>query len=327
MPSISIITPFYNSADTIKEYLTSIFGSAYKDFELIIVDDGSERQCAQLFEGYPVVFKKLNQRKGAYYARNRGVEMAKGRLLLFLDADVIVRPDTLGRIAAVFDGHPEVSGLIGSYDDSPGPRNTVTQFKFLCHHFIHQQEGEYVGSFWTGCGAIKKDVFNELGGFNLDSLWNAIMDIDLGYRLRLSGHKIYNAKNIQVKHLKKLTFADWIYTDIFHRGLPWIKIMLQYKDFRPTLNVSTTGVANVVYVWLMLAISVLGAFNEKGLVFLPVLFGVFLISNHRLLSFFRAKRGFLFALKAFFLLLIYNFNCGLCVLLGLVLYRRECFIE
>jgi len=325
MPFISIITPIYNSPKTIKAYLDAIFNSTYKDFELVLIDDGSPEDLQEFLKGYPpVIFKKLEHRHGAYYARHQAVEMSHGQVLLFLDADVIVKPETLGKIAAVLEDHPEASGMIGSYDDSPQAGNTVTQFKFLYHHYIHQHEGEYVGSFWTGCGAVRKDVFKKLDGFNLSFFHelNAVMDIEFGYRLKLNHYKIYNARHIQVKHLKKLTFVNWVSTDFLTRGLPWVKIMLSYRQFYPTLNINVIGCINVICVWLMLAAGLAGFFDKVLWAVEGLLLGIFLITHYGLLSFFSAKRGFLFMLKAIPLLWIYYFNCGLCVLWGLILNKR-----
>jgi glycosyltransferase involved in cell wall biosynthesis len=323
-PFLSIITPVYNSPETTEAFLDSVFASTYKNFELIIVDDGSSDQFQDIFKGRPVVFKRLPQRKGAYFARHEGIKEAQGEVLVFLDADVLIKPETLAQMVELLEHHPEASGLLCSYDDEPAATNVVSQFKFLYHHYIHQHEGMYVGSFWTGCGAIKKDVFEKLGGFSVQAFHNpnAVMDIDFGYRLNSSHYKIYNAREIQVKHLKRLTFSDWFYTDILTRGLPWMKIMLRYRNFHSTLNVNSMSCLSVICVWLMIAVAGYGFISPHAWSSLPLFLSLFLVSNYQLLDFFYTKRGFRFMIQAIGLLWIYYFNCGLCVILGLIFYNK-----
>jgi len=322
--SLSIITPIYNSTGTMKQYLDAVFASSYKDFELIIIDDESDDNPQELIKDYKATYLRLDKRGGSARARNKGAGLAKGTILLFVDPDVIIRPDTLERIVGVFEDHAEVSGLICSYDDSPGSKKLISQFKFLHHHFIHSQGGEYADSFWTGCGAIKKTVFDESGGFDTDFLNdpNTINDIELGYRLKHKGHRIYNAKHIQVKHLKELGFIEWIYTDIFNRGLPWMKIMLARKDFSFKLNVNSNSTLSVISVWATVGLCGLAFLNKIFFIIALVTFGVFLISNYKIFNFFVIKRGYLFSIVSVPLLFIYYLYCGLCAIIGVMLYLK-----
>ncbi|MBF0594273.1 MAG: glycosyltransferase family 2 protein [Candidatus Omnitrophica bacterium] len=324
MSFLSLITPVYNSPETLKAFLDAVFQSTYKDFELILIDDASSEDYRPLLKEYPVVFKRLEQRRGAFTARNLGVQESRGDILFFLDADVIIRPDTLEKVMDVFRQRADISVLIGSYDDDPGAHNAVSQFKFICHHYIHQHEKEFIGSFWSGCGAIKKALFCELGGFNTELFHdrNAVIDIDFGYQLRRKGVKVYNARDIQVKHLKKLSFIEWIQTDIFVRGLPWMKIILKYHDFSPTLNINYWSITSLICVWMIIFLSVFSLWVGGLLGSIVVLGGAFLGCNVGLLRHFLEKRGIRFAVIAIPLLFIYYFNCGLCVLMYPFCYKR-----
>lgn len=324
-PKISIITPIYNSTSTLPAYLDAIFLSDNKDFELIIIDDASEDNPIEFIKRYPVIYRKLEKRQGAYHARQEASLISNGSILFFLDADVIIKPNTIGQVASIFVDKPDISALICSYDDSPGATNISSQFKFLYHHYIHQNEMEHVRSFWTGCGAIKKDVFVQVDGFK-DSLltnFNAVSDIELGYKLNQKCFKVYNAKHIQVKHLKRLGFLEWILTDFHDRGLPWMKVLLSYNDFRPNLNLSRQACYSVVLIWgALVSFLFFLSFNQLfGLCFL-IFEGAFLILNRQIIKFFRINRGLVFALRSIFYLSIYYFNCGLCFLWGISLFRE-----
>ena len=61
---------------------------------------------------------------------------------------------------------PDMVALFGSYDDEPAETNLLSQYKNLLHHYVHQTSQEDAFSFWTGCGAIRRDIFMEMGGFN-----------------------------------------------------------------------------------------------------------------------------------------------------------------
>ena len=160
------------------------------------------------------------------------------RLIFFLDADVAVHPETLGRALARFDADPALTAFFGSYDDQPGRTGFVSQYRNLLHHFVHQQ-GDFrddirpAHTFWTGCGMIRRDVFLEYGGFD-PRLYPrpAIEDIELGYRLTRAGHRIVLARDVLATHMKRWTLAEMVRTDIFRRGVPWMLLIKRTGDDR-----------------------------------------------------------------------------------------------
>ena len=152
-------------------------------------------------------------------------------------------PTTLARAVARFDADPGLAALFGSYDDAPAAPGLVSQFRNLLHHYVHQQ-GEFVDdarpahTFWTGCGAIRRDVFLDLGGFD-PQLYRrpAIEDIELGYRLTRAGYRIVLARDVQATHLKRWTLPSVVRTDIFQRGVPWMLLMKRSRVAETDLNV------------------------------------------------------------------------------------------
>jgi glycosyltransferase involved in cell wall biosynthesis len=111
-PTVSVVIPAYNAGRTIDAALRSVFSQTYRDFEVIVIDDGSVDDTAERVGawGNAVLFsRQANQ--GPAAARNHGIQRARGRLLAFLDADDVWLPTKLERQVAYFDAFPE-TGLL-----------------------------------------------------------------------------------------------------------------------------------------------------------------------------------------------------------------------
>ncbi|MFP4032446.1 MAG: glycosyltransferase family 2 protein [Desulfococcaceae bacterium] len=107
-PLISVVIPAYNRAWTLRNAVDSVLDQAYSPFELLVIDDGSADETPALLREYGdriQVFRQSNQGVGA--ARNRGIAVARGSLIAFLDSDDRWLPGKLAAQAAFFEEHPE----------------------------------------------------------------------------------------------------------------------------------------------------------------------------------------------------------------------------
>lgn len=168
-------------------------------------------------------------------ARNLGASRAHGDILVFVDADVEVHADAFVRIRAAFDD-PELTAVFGAYDDEPAGGSLVSDFRNLLHHHVHQQGVGRATTFWTGLGAVRRDAFLSAGGFDETGAW--IRDIEFGMRLSRSGAVIVLDPSIQAKHLKRWTLTSMLETDLFRRGVPWLRLILERRADSATLNLS-----------------------------------------------------------------------------------------
>jgi GT2 family glycosyltransferase len=169
-------------------------------------------------------------------ARNAGAQNASGDILVFVDADVVPHPDAFARIRRAFDDDEHLIGLFGSYDDSPAAPGTVSVFRNLLHHHVHQSSAGPATSFWTGLGAVRRDAFLAVGGFDPDQRW--LEDVDLGIRLSARGARIVLDPTVQGTHLKHWSLGEMVRTDFARRGIPWIDLMLRHKGTSTELNLA-----------------------------------------------------------------------------------------
>jgi glycosyltransferase involved in cell wall biosynthesis len=277
MTMISIIIPVFNAKETVGECLRAISCSEYKDYECIVVDDGSKDNTLEIVKSYPFkVFQVAGGPLGPANARNYGVECAQGDIVLFVDGDITIKPDSLARVADEFERHPDIAALFGSYDENPASLNFVSQYKNLIHHFVHQQGRENSATFWSGFGAIRRDIFLKLGGFNAKQFPHpSIEDIDLGYRLKNAGYKIVLRKDIQVTHLKAWSFLGLLKTDVFHRAIPWTSLILRHNNIPNDLNLSISQrISTVLMLGIMLYVGIFSPIHN--IIFLFLITGLFL---------------------------------------------------
>jgi len=153
-PLISVVIPVHNASASLGRCLGALKTSTFQAFECMVVNDGSTDDSAALAAASGARVIATGGQRGPAYARNRGAESAKGEILFFIDADVMVRPDTLAQVASAFEANPALDALIGSYDEDPAEPNFLSQYKNLMHCFVHQQGRRQASTFWTGCGVL-----------------------------------------------------------------------------------------------------------------------------------------------------------------------------
>jgi GT2 family glycosyltransferase len=174
---------------------------------------------------------------GPAAARNLGAEQAEGDLLVFVDSDVVPHEDAFLRIRAAFADEPDLVAVFGSYDDSPSAPDTVSGFRNLLHHFVHQQSGGIATTFWAGLGAVRRDAFVSAGGFDANRYaTSSIEDIELGMRLASRGALMHLDPALQGKHLKRWTLGGMLRTDLHARGVPWVALLAREKATSTGLN-------------------------------------------------------------------------------------------
>jgi GT2 family glycosyltransferase len=313
---ISIIIPVYRGGKAFNSCLASLATSLLAPTEIIVVVDGDDPQSYQIAESFGAKVLQLETNQGPAVARNRGAAIAKGDILFFMDADVTIHPDTLAKIVQVFSQDSTLAALIGSYDDQPGAVNFLSQYKNLFHHYNHQIGCEDASTFWGACGAIKRDIFEKMGGFEESYRYPSIEDIELGYRLKAQGYQIRLCKDIYVKHLKHWTFASLLKADFFYRALPWTELIHRQQNFVNDLNLQWSSRWSVVFIYTLLFLLPASLWYFYLLSVASVLVLGLVLLNLPVYQFFQQKRGLVFAVQTLPWHWLYYLYSGLAFVLG-----------
>jgi len=165
---------------------------------------------------------------GPAAARNAGVARSDGEIVVFVDADVEVHADALRRLREALERDTGLDAVFGAYDEHPAATATVSRFRNLLHHHVHLSAPGPATTFWAGLGAIRREAFDAVGGFDARRYPRpSIEDIELGMRLHVAGHRIALDPAVRGTHLKRWTLASMLRTDLIARGAPWVALRLE----------------------------------------------------------------------------------------------------
>jgi glycosyltransferase involved in cell wall biosynthesis len=317
---ISVIVPVHNGVEVIGRCLEALKGSAYPNFEVLVVDDCSTDTTPQIIKNFGVKCFKTPRKIGPAGARNLGAEHAVGEILAFVDADVVLPPEGLGIVAEAFARDSGLAAVFGSYDDEPECNTFLSQYKNLMHHYVHQSSPEQASTFWAGCGAVRKRIFQIVGGFD-ETTYAApsIEDIAFGLELTTRGYPIRLEKRLTAKHLKHWTLSSLLRADIFGRAVPWTRLILKSGQLPRDLNLNYRSRISAALIGLLVGIglSLLVFAGVRRPLVSPALFAaaitcaVILVLNCDVYRFFWRKRGLLFAVRAVFVQWVYYLYSGL----------------
>jgi glycosyltransferase involved in cell wall biosynthesis len=308
---LSIVIPVLNGGQSFKLCLESIQSGNRRPDELIIVIDGHDPDSATLAQTYTHQVIINSQTRGPAFARNVGVQHATGDFIVFFDADVTVHNDTLQRIEDYFEQHPVVDALMGSYDDAPADPLFLSQYKNLMHHYVHQTSNRQASTFWGACGAIRRDIFLDFGGFDESYTRPCIEDIELGYRLSAQGHLIHLVPEIQIKHHKQWTPRKLIESDIRDRAIPWSHLILTQNQLVNDLNIDSRSRISTIVIYLLI-LTLLIAFLMPPLFGLVIIWGCILVwLNRDIYKFLYRHRGVFFLIQSLFWHWLYYLYSGL----------------
>jgi len=320
--TLSVVMPVYNGLHFLQRSLPPLLTTDDEALlEVLVVDDGSTDGSAEYARECGARVIPSGGRLGPAGARNVAVREARGEIVLFVDADVVVHPDTVGHVARAFPDEETVA-IFGSYDDTPADPGFSSRYMNLRHHYVHQQPSEDAQTFWAGLGAVRRDAFLAVGGFDGERYAiPSIEDIDLGRRMRAAGGRIRRLPEIQAKHLKQWTLGGVVHTDIFCRGLPWARLMMEHPGAFTDLNVQTSERLKAVLA-LGFVMSAIAALIGVGPLWLPLaLFAAAAFANRPLMEVFYRAGGWWLAVRAILFHQLYYLYSGAVFVVSAIQHR------
>lgn len=219
-PTISVVIPTYNRKSLLERCLKSLISQTAQpsDYEIIIVDDGGQlnagQMVAELAKLSPVVLQYTYQEnQGPSAARNRGIELARGEIIAFIDDDCTASPDWLARIAEPLknEGVGGVGGLNLSSAEG-GVINSYCSYKKL--HEMPKLEGEEVVYLLTANSAFRKSALLRAGLFRKEiappfrGVAPGAEDTELSIRLKQKGYRlVYRPDALTFHHHDKTAIS------------------------------------------------------------------------------------------------------------------------
>lgn len=209
-PFVSVVIPAYNAGECIKRAIESVLAQTFCDYEVIVVDDGSTDNTAEAVRKYGPKVRYIHQdNAGVSVARNTAIAAAKGKWIAFLDADDEWLPGKLRRQMELLRRNPDLHWCGANYYRALGPkRASVYNVKAITKALAGR---DYIENYFRLAGKmrfgaetqtviVRKDVFDELGGFEPGRV--RAQDLDVWWRIAHKFPKIgYIAEPLAVAHL------------------------------------------------------------------------------------------------------------------------------
>jgi glycosyltransferase involved in cell wall biosynthesis len=307
-PFLSIVIPAYNAAGELVALLQSIQASTFDNWEVLVVDDGSTDGTIGLVEALPVRVLRTPRNGGPAGARNLGARAARGDILLFLDSDVLLEPETLGEVASFFRSRPDRSVMIGVYSPEPANEGPWPLYKALqCYSYYRGfPPVKDVTLLWAAVAAFRREAFLASGGFDERFGRPSMEDLELGRRISGTTPIALN-RRVVVRHRFPETWRKNA-ADHYDRGRLWVRIYFRYRRFDNYLSTPRRAAGRLA---ASAALPLLAAapFAPAAGIASGALFGAYLACNHDLWSV-TARRLPRFLPRA----LVYDFTLG--VVLG-----------
>jgi glycosyltransferase involved in cell wall biosynthesis len=214
MPRFSVIVPVYNRPDEIKELLESLVHQSYKNFEVIVVEDGSKKRCEEIVKSFARFFPVqyyYKENTGQGYSRNFGFERAKGDYFVVFDSDCLIPPHYFLEV----EKHINARGL----DAWGGPDRAHTSFSPVQKAISYSMTSffttggirgnkRHIGSFHPRSFnmGISRDVWIKTGGYIITRMGE---DIEFSIRIIDNQFKTGLIEDAYVYHKRRTSFGQF----------------------------------------------------------------------------------------------------------------------
>ena len=267
--------------------------------EVIVVDDNSTDGSVKIIEKFPVRLIRLERHAGASAARNVGAGNSTGSVLFFIDADCLLRKDTLALVRRAFADRGENFVIGGTYTREPQDPGFFSLFQSVFINYFETKRADDPDYIATHALVIDASAFRKSGGFPRNFL-PIIEDVEFSHRLRRAGYRLLMDPAIQVRHIFNFTLRRSL-GNAFKKSRYWTQYSLANRDLLADSGTASRELKVNVFACFFCC-AVLGLWLPTGkasfLYPLPMIIGVNLFINRRLFGAFYETRGTLFAILA-----------------------------
>lgn len=225
---VRIVIPAHGAAATLRDCIASVVQNlrdAPVTGEIVVVDDGDNGDIAQLLDGFAVQLVHTDARNAAV-ARNVGTAGFTGDILVFVDADVRLDAGAINRLLVPLI-RDSADATFGNYSRDVTGLHFFQQYKQLYISRIYSRKHENLQYFfWTAIGAVKTDVFRELGEFSPGLPGRIGEDVEFGQTLTRCGKRVAMVPDATGRHLKEYRFLSLVGND-FRKGVSSVFLSLQ----------------------------------------------------------------------------------------------------
>ncbi|GMQ91829.1 MAG: hypothetical protein BMS9Abin11_1144 [Gammaproteobacteria bacterium] len=326
---ISIIVPVHNGGKTIGSCLEAALASKYADFEVIVVDDGSDDNSIDIIKNFPCKLIQLPEHSGASRARNIAASEAQGDILFFTDADCLLEEDTLAvAYKTLRSAGPKVV-IGGTYTRIPYDNNFFSRFQSIFINHFETKRAENPNYVATHAMIINADTFRDNSGFN-EQFLPIIEDVEFSHRLRRHGYKLTINPEIQVRHIFNFSLSKSL-LNALRKSMYWTIYSIRNKDLLVDSGTASIELKTNVVSFFSIAMLLLIYLLVEQAILLPIIIlaiGVNVSVNWRLFQAFYRTGGWLFSIGALiYYLLLYPLAVGMGAIGGALKYFKILFKE
>lgn len=211
-PLVSVVVPAWNEEVGILATIESLLASTYRSVELVVVNDGSTDQSDQMIKDFlreyersatneegriPITYQ-YQKNGGKGHALNTAIALAKGDIIISIDADCAVAPTAIANFVKYF-ADPKVMAAVGNVKigNNGSVIGIIQYLEFLFSFYFKKADSLFNTIYIIGgaAGAFRREVFEQLGGYTVD---NITEDIELSMRIQDAGMKIVYASDAVV---------------------------------------------------------------------------------------------------------------------------------
>ncbi|HOO78388.1 MAG TPA: glycosyltransferase family 2 protein [bacterium] len=322
--SVAVIIPVHNDAGWLPECLAAVGREAQpRGWEVVVVDDASTDRSAEIAEEAEVRVIRLAENRGVSVSRNTGAHAVSADILVFVDSDVVPEPGCLQAMVDILNRRPEVHA-VGAY---PLPGDLSPEWS---SHFVglrsawgyHWEKGETerpFSSIQSECGAIRSEVFRELGGFVEWYGGVGMEEFHMSHEMERRGYGHLLLRSAAYKHhYKRLCRRCRALMD---RTARWVPLVVRRKKFESRGAVGTLDAAASAVLTMLILAGLVGGLAWCPLwAFTAIMLLIQMVIERRFLSFSARIYGPGMVVYALFALQALNLAIGAGFIYGLYKY-------